>query len=84
MKFLIKIEEAVDNLILNFIEKMKHATPHSFYAALDWVKHSPQLVIKQIKIYLPKVRVFIFKFIGKLSNGSSFSHTIYSNNKNDI
>lgn len=64
MKFLIKIEEAVDNLILNFIEKMKHATPHSFYAAVDWVKHSPQLVKKQIKIYQPKVRVFFLKFIG--------------------
>jgi len=64
LKFLIKIEEAVDNLILNFIKKMKQATPHSFYAAIDRVKHSPQLVKKQIKVYQPKVRVFFLKFIG--------------------
>ncbi len=64
MKFLIKIEEAVDNLILNFIEKMKHATPHSFYVAVDWIKHSPQLVKKHLKTYQAKVRIFFLKFIG--------------------
>lgn len=64
MKFLIKIEEAIDNLILNFIEKMKHATPHFVYDTIDWLKHSPDLVKKKIKVYQPKIRVFFLKIIG--------------------
>lgn len=64
MKFLIKIEEAIDNLILSFIEKMKNATPHFVFASVDWVKHSPELVKKVIKKYQPKVRVFFLKIIG--------------------
>lgn len=64
MKFLIKIEEAVDQFILNFIEKMKQATPHFVFETLEWFKHSPDLVKKKIKIYQPKVRVFFLKIIG--------------------
>lgn len=64
MKFLVKIEEAIDNLILNFIEKMKHATPHFVYDSINWAKHSPELVKKIIKTYQPKVRVFFLKIVG--------------------
>jgi len=64
LKFLVKIEEAVDNLILTFIEKMKHATPHFVFDTIEWFKHSPQLAKKIVKIYQPKVRVFFLKIIG--------------------
>jgi hypothetical protein len=64
LKFLVKIEETIDKLILNFIEKMKHATPHFVFETLEWFKHSPDLVKKQIKVYQPKVRIFFLKIIG--------------------
>ncbi|MBC7430334.1 MAG: hypothetical protein H7336_17100 [Bacteriovorax sp.] len=64
MKFLIKIEEAVDNTIISLIEKMKHVTPHSVFAAIDWVKHTPQLAKKKYKVIQPKVRILFLKTIG--------------------
>ncbi|MEA9355367.1 hypothetical protein SHI21_04110 [Bacteriovorax sp. PP10] len=64
MKFLVKIEETINKLILNFIEKMKHATPHFVFDTVEWFKHSPDLVKKKIKVYQPKVRVFFLKIIG--------------------
>ncbi len=64
MKFLIKIEEAIDNTILSLIEKMKKATPHFVFAGIDWVKHIPDLVKKKIKVLQPKVRIFFLKVVG--------------------
>ncbi len=64
MKFLIKIEEAIDNLIMTFIEKMKAATPHFVFKSIDWIKHSPQLVKKKAGVYVPKIRIFFLKVIG--------------------
>lgn len=64
MKFLIKIEEAIDQFILNFIEKMKQVTPHFVFDILEWFKHSPDLIKNKIKFYQPKLRVFFLKIIG--------------------
>ena len=64
LKFLIKIEEAIDNAIMGLLEKMKHATPHSFFAALDWIKHTPELAKKKHKVLKMKFRIFYLKFIG--------------------
>ena len=64
MKFLIKIEEAIDKLILNFIDKMKQATPHSIYAAKDKVKNSPSVLKKKFEGYLARLRILFLKFIG--------------------
>lgn len=64
MKFLVKIEETIDKLILNFVEKMKHATPHFVFDTIEWFKHSPDLAKKTIKVYQPKVRIFFLKIIG--------------------
>ena len=64
MKFLIKIEEAIDQLILTFIEKMKLATPHFVFDAIDWLKHSPQYTKHLIGICAPKVRIVISTFLG--------------------
>ena len=64
MKFLIKIEEAIDKLILNFIEKMKDLTPQSVFDKIEWIKHAPGLIKKKIKDYQPKVRICFLKVIG--------------------
>ena len=64
MKFLIKIEEAIDKVILNFIEKMKHATPQSFYSAMSNAKQSPVLLKNKFKFYQQKIQIFFLKFIG--------------------
>lgn len=64
MKFLIKIEEALDQFILNFIEKMKGLTPHFVFKSIDWVKHSPALAKKKAQSYAPKIRIFSLKVIG--------------------
>ncbi len=64
MKFLIKIEEAIDNLILSFIDKLKHATPHSFYAAKDKLKNSPLILKKKFSVYQSRTRVYFLKLIG--------------------
>lgn len=64
MKFLIKIEEAIDQLILKFIEKMKGLTPSFIFQSIDWIKHSPALISKKAKSYSPKIRVFFLKVVG--------------------
>ena len=64
MKFLIKIEEAIDQLILTFVEKMKGATPHFVFKSIDGIKHSPDLAKKLVKTYSPKVRIFFLKVVG--------------------
>jgi hypothetical protein len=64
LKFLIKLEEAIDNIIINLIDKIKKGTPHSVYNAIDWVKHIPELSIKNLKIIQAKLRIFLLKFIG--------------------
>lgn len=64
MKFLIKIEEAINRTILNLIEKMKQATPHFIFATADWVKHIPDLIKKKNKTLQPKIRIFILKAVG--------------------
>lgn len=64
MKFLIKIEEAIDNTILSLIEKMKKATPHSFFLAIDWIKNIPTLLKKKNQTLQPKVRIILLKLVG--------------------
>ena len=65
MKFLIKIEEAIDNTILSLIEKMKKATPHFIFASIAWCKHSPALIKTFIaKKVVPKLRIYMLKFVG--------------------
>lgn len=64
MKFLIKIEEAIDQFILNFIEKMKNMTPHFVFKSIDWIKHSPAMVKKKAQSYAPKLKILGLKFIG--------------------
>ena len=64
MKFLIKIEEAIDSLILSFVEKMKKATPHFVFKSLDWIKHTPDHIKHLLKTYQPKLKIMMLKTIG--------------------
>jgi flagellar basal body-associated protein FliL len=61
---LIKIEEVIDQLILSFIEKMKHATPHFLFSSVDWIKHSPTLLKEKIAHHKPGMKLRLQKFIG--------------------
>ena len=64
MKFLIKIEEAIDSLILSFVEKMKKATPHFVFQTFDWIKHTPQHSKALVKKYQPKLKIMMLKTVG--------------------
>lgn len=68
MKFLIKIEEAINNLILNFIEKIKHAIPKSFFTAIEKIKCFPPLVKKYLVTYFSKIHILFLKAIGFSQN----------------
>jgi hypothetical protein len=61
---LIKIEEVIDQLILSFIEKMKHATPSFLFSSVDWVKHSPHLMKEKLAHYLPIIKMSLLKGLG--------------------
>jgi len=64
LKFLIKIEEAIDSLILSFVEKMKKATPHFVFQTFDWIKHTPQHSKALVKKYQPKLKIMMLKTVG--------------------
>lgn len=64
LKFLIKIEEALDGLILNIIEKTKKATPSFVYDFIHFIKHLPDTISAKAKFYQPKLRILMLKAIG--------------------
>lgn len=64
MKFLIKIEEAIDKLILTFVEKVKHAIPSFVFESISWFKHLPALLKLQAGKYAPKLRIIGLKIVG--------------------
>lgn len=64
MKFLIKIEEAINHLIERLFNKIKGVTPDFVFACINWFTHLPSLIKRKIKEYAPKVRLFFLKFIG--------------------
>lgn len=64
MKFLIKIEEAINQLILRLLEKLKGATPPFVFEWLTFVAHLPIVLKKKVLSYQPKIRLMSLKFIG--------------------
>lgn len=64
MKFLLKIEEAMDRMILNLMARLKGMTPE----ALSWAFHElvalPVTIKKKIKNLQSKFRIFFLKLIG--------------------
>ncbi len=64
MKFILKIEEALDKLILVIIAKLKLLTPEPFFDIYNWIKDLPALLVKKYKALQPKIRISYLKFLG--------------------
>ena len=64
LNFLLKIEEALDKLILSLVGKFKALTPSFVFALYHWFLDLPSLIKKQFKTLQPKLRVKWLKFIG--------------------
>lgn len=71
MKFLIKIEDAINNLILGIAEKLQKAVPGPVYAALAAIKNTPSFLLKKVKTYSPKLRILFLKTIGYFEHYST-------------
>lgn len=64
MNFLIKIEEALDRLILAILAKMKGLTPEPFFMVYEWFRSLPSLFKKIKEKWTPKLRIQYLKFLG--------------------
>lgn len=64
MKFLIKIEEAINQNIERILETLKKLTPGIFFEFIHFILHLPALLKKIILSYLPSIRLFFLKFVG--------------------
>jgi hypothetical protein len=64
LKFLIKIEEMFDALILKFMDIMKKAVPHFVFNFIEWLKHLPHTLKHKIAHYLPLVKAFFAEIAG--------------------
>ena len=49
MNFLIKIEEAINNLIIHLFEKLKAMAPHFIFVWISFFTHLPATILKKIK-----------------------------------
>lgn len=68
MNFLIKIEEAINGLILMLLGKLKALVPHFIFDFLSFLKHLPHFFKEKIQIYKPKLRIIGLKFVGYLQH----------------
>lgn len=64
MKFLIKIEEALDKLILAALDKLKGLTPEPFFEIYQWLLTTPALLKKRKEKVVSKLRIQYLKFLG--------------------
>ena len=65
LKFLIKIEEAINHFIESFLSKLKGTIPDFVFHFIAFMAHLPALIKNNIvKIYIPKFRVLCLKFVG--------------------
>lgn len=64
MNFLIKIEEALDKLILTLAEKLKAITPAFVFNIVHWLIGLPANLKKNLQRIGPKLRIYKLKFIG--------------------
>ena len=71
MKFLIKIEDAINKLILSFGKKIHKAIPAPFYVAVNFIKQTPGLILKKVSSLLPKIRIIFLKTIGYFQHYST-------------
>jgi hypothetical protein len=68
MNFLIKIEEAINNLIIHLFEKLKAMAPHFIFVWISFFTHLPATILKKIKSFLPKLKSFFSTLLGFLSS----------------
>lgn len=64
MNFLIKIEEAINKMILRLLEHLKVLTPQFVFEFVAFLVHIPSLLKKKYKSYQPKIRIMGLKFVG--------------------
>lgn len=64
MKFLIKIEEALDKLILVILAKLKSWVPEFVFDFQHWLHFIPSFLKKQKEQWTSKFRIRYLKFIG--------------------
>jgi hypothetical protein len=61
---LIKIEEAINKIIIRLLEKLKAVTPQFVFDYIHFMAHLPQFFAAKQKVYQPKIRIMRLKFIG--------------------
>lgn len=64
MKFLETLFDTINDKLLVLFEKLKAATPHFVYDAIDYIKHLPSTLKKKKELYAPKFRIMYLKAIG--------------------
>lgn len=64
MNFLIKIEEAINQMIIRLLEKLKAKVPPFVFEWINFIVHLPHLLKEKSKVHLSKLRIIGLKFIG--------------------
>jgi hypothetical protein len=64
LNFLIKIEEALDKIILAILAQIKGWTPEPFYMVYDWFLSIPIHLKKTKEKWIPKLRIHYLKLLG--------------------
>lgn len=69
MNLLLKIEEAINQLLEKLFEKLKALTPAIFFALLHALKNFPKTFFSKLKkTYKPKIRLIMLKFVGHIEH----------------
>lgn len=64
MKFLIKIEDAINQFIVNFYEKLKSLIPESIKETWSKILHTPESLKTIVSKQVPKLKIYKLKIIG--------------------
>lgn len=64
MNFLVKIEEAINVVIIRLLEKLKALTPQLVFDLIAFITQLPLFFKKKYSHYLPKLRLLGLKFVG--------------------
>jgi len=68
VKFLIKIEDTINQFIEKYFNKLKEITPGFIFSLIAWIKHFPEHLKTKIKSYLPKIRLLGLKTVGYIDH----------------
>ncbi len=64
VKFLIKIEDAINQLIEKYLNILIKLTPSFVFVFVTWLRHLPETLKNKIKSYVPKLRLVGLKAVG--------------------